>query len=1856
MKNLMTKLTVVAAAAIICFGACAETEVIDGITWTYSVNDGKATITGIQPADYNGSYDVVVPSTVGDGITVVAIGDSVGQSNSYIKSLTIPDSVKSIGDYSFYGCYYMQSLTIGAGLESFGYRTFTSCGRLTTLTVSADNPVFTAEGNVLYNKAKTTIRVLPESFTSFEIPASVTEIDDDLRWRFRDFDPLTVNTASATFSAENNFLYDKGKTILYVAPNAFAGSYTAPSTLKEIKSSVFSNTGYLTGVVLPDGFETVGESAFAWCGGLASVELGGTKDILAYAFDGCNSLETIVIPNSTTNIGGCAFFDCGNLSDVTIGSGVAKIGERSHQEWNSDEEGYMAVEVEPAFGGCSSLMDFKVATDNATYQEIGGCIFLRNTPNDAKTLVAYPAGRDDLYFLEDDVVASYSVTKIDDGACAFCYNFTELYITNSVREIGVQSFVNDGALSKLIIPDGPTNICHGAFQMNLELMDVEIAGTVKRIGEVAFVHDYMPGDIWDNPRLGRLVLHEGIEEIAEGAFDFCPYLGKIAIPDSVTTLGENAFSEAQSCPEIAIGSGVETIPTGAFSGCGVCSRITIGKNVTAIGDSAFAGCQEVKELVIPEGVTSIGEAAFSYCYSLKSLTLPESLETIGGAAFDECNNLRMLVVPPAVTSIGEGAFGYAYALERIYLPASLKPATDEETGDFLASVFTDCSLEQMDPEDLANILTWYSGSIEGVTITFVNDKGTTTSVEVLDFLDRLPVPSANGFAFAGWWTTADDTGEQATTDDRFTEDTTLYAHWAPTTFTFGGDAPWIAAEYDDAEERWVFQSGEIIAGETSTASQSVTGPCVVSFDYQCDGDEGDFLRVYVDGALKAEYYSDGSWNQEALEIVESGAHTVTWSFEKTSNYEEASASLAGVTVEAAVPHTVTFNTQGGTMSEATTRTVLKSVGKLPRARKDGAVFAGWWTTADDSGTRISDGYEIEGDTTFYAHWTNSGFSVGGDKDWLVDTDGSFKSERLVYGEQIYAEVRFVGPCRVSFDWKSGTSYWSNNAFEFFIDGDRKNGLQMTSRNNPYWDSLMYDVEGEGEHVFRWVFEYDDGSWGEYGNPQNCVWLKNVSVGAVSSITFDENYEGGTVNIELRAGLLGELPVPDRDDYFLFLGWFTQAEGGEQVSASTQIAGAATYYAHWKAAPYIFENEWVEDVDGSFRTMVSKSYTTYSASKEVEGPCVVTFKWKAVTAYGDQTVNIIDWTGGDYQYLVNTSSPADGWNEEELTISDGSVHKIEFSLYTGYWDNDSHYIAIKDFTVTPLASYTITFDPNYSGGETTTRKVIQSNPAVGEPPSVSRSDYAVDGWWTAPTGGERISAATEVSGDTTFYAHWIECPFAFEGKPWVMGPDGEWRTAKMDTYASDYGATLTVQGPCVVTFDWKKDVGYTGRYMKLELDGVYNSWCESTEWETKTVKFAEEGSHTVFWDAYVNNVNYETTDNNCYMVRNIVVAELVPCVVTFNANYSGGENTAKNYVAGDPLGELPVVARDGYRFMGWFTAATGGDQVTSTTPVTSTVTVFAQWQKVVVVPVAAFESTGGDANWSVETDGSWKSGDINDSQSTWAQVTVTGPCEVSFMWKTSSESNYDWLTLYVDGDQNDRISGEMSDWVLKSVAIGDSGSHVVKWTYSKDTSQSNGGDCGWVKDVATIKPDESGAEPAEAPAVEVDDTKMEEPVVDDETGVRTIAAKDGVTLTESDVESVTIASPTDPAVDITGAYTKTLDTDNNQIVVTLAAPAVEEVADEENKDTEDATGLLEDVSKVDDEKIAEMPTPDTTKNEEVGALPVKMYPGLYYQASWGNDLNNLTPGEKFRADGSTTHIGVIKQTGASGFYKISASEK
>lgn len=90
-----------------------------------------------------------------------------------------------------------------------------------------------------------------------------------------------------------------------------------------------------------------------------------------------------------------------------------------------------------------------------------------------------------------------------------------------------------------------------------------------------------------------------------------------------------------------------------------------------------------------------------------------------------------------------------------------------------------------------------------------------------------------------------------------------------------------------------------------------------------------------------------------------------------------------------------------------------------------------------------------------------------------------------------------------------------------------------------------------------------------------------------------------------------------------------------------------------------------------------------------------------------------------------------------------------------------------------------------------------------------------------------------------------------------------------------------------------------------------------------------------------------------------------------------------------------------------------------------------------------------------------------------------------------------------------------------------------------------------------------------------------------------------------------------------------------------------------QDEDDATGLL---VEVEPDKIVAKPEPDTTKGEVVGALPVKTFEGLYYQASWGDSLKGMATGEKIKATGDALYLGVIRQTGDKGFYRISVSEK
>lgn len=111
------------------------------------------------------------------------------------------------------------------------------------------------------------------------------------------------------------------------------------------------------------------------------------------------------------------------------------------------------------------------------------------------------------------------------------------------------------------------------------------------------------------------------------------------------------------------------------------------------------------------------------------------------------------------------------------------------------------------------------------------------------------------------------------------------------------------------------------------------------------------------------------------------------------------------------------------------------------------------------------------------------------------------------------------------------------------------------------------------------------------------------------------------------------------------------------------------------------------------------------------------------------------------------------------------------------------------------------------------------------------------------------------------------------------------------------------------------------------------------------------------------------------------------------------------------------------------------------------------------------TTGGSAAW--VTDSSTKvdltsarSGAIPNEGITWIETSILGPGEISFSWSVSSEPNYDYLTLRVDGQSVESISG-FQGWRQVTKTITKTGPVTIRFEYRKDGSQSSGQDAGWV---------------------------------------------------------------------------------------------------------------------------------------------------------------------------------------------------
>ena len=282
----------------------------------------------------------------------------------------------------------------------------------------------------------------------------------------------------------------------------------------------------------------------------------------------------------------------------------------------------------------------------------------------------------------------------------------------------------------------------------------------------------------------------------------------------------------------------------------------------------------------------------------------------------------------------------------------------------------------------------------------------------------------------------------------------------------------------------------------------------------------------------------------------------------------------------------------------------------------------------------------------------------------------------------------------------------------------------------------------------------------------------------------------------------------------------------------------------------------------------------------------------------------------------------------------------------------------------------------------------------------------------------------------------------------------------------------VEGPGVLTYYWKVSSA-SGDYLSFRInDAIQESISGEVAWTQRTYNVSA-GTQALSW-VYAKDAIGTAGSDRAWLDQ----VTYVPTRYTLTINASGGTVTRSpdktEYLPGEMV-TLTAIPNTGNLFTGW-----SGDLTGSTSPATITMNanriVTAGFVTAPVFPASAVESesfkwtTFGDLPWTnqsaVTHDGvdAARSGAITHNQSSWAEMTVIlyQADTLRFWWKVSSEANYDYLRVAVDGVNQVSISGEVG-WEQRSLSLA-AGPHTIRWTYSKDGSVNSGQDAAFLDEV------------------------------------------------------------------------------------------------------------------------------------------------------------------------------------------------
>lgn len=605
------------------------------------------------------------------------------------------------------------------------------------------------------------------------------------------------------------------------------------------------------------------------------------------------------------------------------------------------------------------------------------------------------------------------------------------------------------------------------------------------------------------------------------------------------------------------------------------------------------------------------------------------------------------------------------------------------------------------------------------------------------------------------------------------------------------------------------------------------------------------------------------------------------------------------TVNSRAVHTVTFNANGGNTS-----IYDKGIpdgdqyGILPTPTRTGYTFAGWYTDAEN-GTRVSSTDIVTGNITLYAHWTAKAYTLTMYANGGVFSDNSTTSTKSITFEQPYGEL--PAPTRTGYDFKGWyTSTSGSNKV------DENTVLASTTNQKIYaqWIPKTYTVTL-------------DANGGE------CT-KTDVTV------TYDAYYPS--------------MPTPTRTGYS-FLGWYTDASGGTQITTSKKVSTAdnQTLYAHWNVKTYTirfnanggnasdsYQQVTYGNAIGQMATATKSGYDFagwYTALTDGEEITAATVVSEDLISSDSTTINVYaHWTAKQYTVTLDArgGSFAGGESLKTQPVTYGSVYgELPSPVRPGYdfvgWYTstyngtlitaESKHTITKDRTLyaTWIASdYNVSFDAN--GGVCNSSGIRATYgsyyPAL---PTATRDGYTFDGWYTSKDGGTQVTTSVKVSqtADHTLYAHW---------------------TAKTYTLRYNSNGGNSISDSKIISFG--SPFG--------ELPEATRPGYDFAGWYT----LADKGVPVT----KLSTVSAENIDTNAKIVYLYAHWTAGKYTVTFDANGGEGSLTSKTVTNGETYGDLPTLARTGYDFAGWYTAKENGSVVKGDdiANLTGSITLYAHW--------------------------------------------------------------------------------------------------------------------------------------------------------------------------------------------------------------------------------------------------------------------------------------------------------------------------